>query len=587
MLKRACALLTAMVMMLSLSMTVSAKNYEDTWYYSTKYLDAFNYVSDNGYMIGTTETTFVPDGWMTRAMLVTILYSMAGKPECTNAIPFPDVKEDDWFYNPVRWAYAEGMTAGNGRGEFSPHSPILKQDAILILYKYAIYSEMEVRGDYGSGLLAEFLDAENISDYAVAAVKWAVEKDIFPAKSDTLLQPKSQLDRASMALLLAEYGENVEHIVYGRDDYSFNNSTAYFTEDYYYLADEHYQMFADNLDKMFVSHEWISDIFLESIMEKRTQEWTGSCYGMAITTILDKLGKIDFNGSFDSAAPTMHDVTIEKGGLVESAINYYYLTQFVPFPGEIPTPKKISDTAVLGELVEIAQQEKGLKMFCYTMSNGAGHTVVAYDIDEIEADVYRMQAYDNRDSRAALSMSNGPIDITIDIGNNSCTVHALSGDETVESVCLITDFTHFDLMDINAEESIRPPYGATDSKSGLEIFVVELSGDFLITNTEGKELICIDSELSGDMKVISHNVIYNGPDMPAQMVICVEVSDGYCYEALTEGMSTDLSLCNELGYAAIAGTNIKTVQIDSENRMEPAGTDMDYAITYRESEAEE
>ena len=568
MLKRICSLLIAVILMWNVPLTASAQTYKDTWAYSRTYLDAINYVSDNGYMIGIGNASFVPDGWMTRAMLVTILYSMAGKPECNNAIPFPDVKEDDWFYNPVRWAYEKGMTAGNGRGEFSPHSYILKQDAILILYKYAMYNNMtDVSMDYNLILSDMFADAESVSTYAMDAVAWAVKRDIYPIKNDMLV-PKAKLDRANMALLLTAYGENVEHIVYGRDDYSFCNSADFFTEDYYYLTEAHWEQFATNLQRVFGVHEWVADIYITSILEKRNQRWAGSCYGMALTTILDKKGKIDFNGSFDPLAANMHAVKIQEGSQVESAINYYYLTQFVPFAVQPPTPKKIAEQGVLEELVEISRQEQGLKLFCYTMPNGSAHAVVAYDIEKMAEDVYRIKAYDNRDSRAALGGSNSAINITVDIGENTCTVHSLSRDEEVTAACMITNFDVYDLMDINAEEYDQPTYGGPATEKVLEIFLVELSGDFRLTNAEGKVVVCNDMQLSGDLNVVSYNLIYNGPDQYAQMVICVEGSEGYCYEPLTEGMTTKLSLYNVLGSASVVGENIQKAYIDSENNVE-------------------
>ena len=82
-LKRIGAMLTALAMLLSLNLTAFAA-VEDTGYPDVAadacYADAVAYVRDNGLMSGTSETAFEPDGTMTRGMLVTTLYRLAGSP---------------------------------------------------------------------------------------------------------------------------------------------------------------------------------------------------------------------------------------------------------------------------------------------------------------------------------------------------------------------------------------------------------------------------------------------------------------------------------------------------------------------------
>ena len=142
-LRRTCSFILTMVLLFSVSITAMARSFEDVTDYSREYQDAISFVADNGYMVGVDEDSFLPEGKF-RGMVVTLLHNMAGKPECSNTIPFTDVTTSDWFYNGVRWAYANGLVSGNGVDKFAPNDNIKKQDATLILYKYAIYCGMDV-----------------------------------------------------------------------------------------------------------------------------------------------------------------------------------------------------------------------------------------------------------------------------------------------------------------------------------------------------------------------------------------------------------------------------------------------------------
>ena len=107
--KTAVAFILSIVMLLSCGVIADAAYFSDVSYNNVTNRDAVNYVTDNGYMAGTSTTQFSPNTNVNRAMVVTVLYSMAGKPTVTNSIPFTDVSSNAWYYNPVRWAYANGM----------------------------------------------------------------------------------------------------------------------------------------------------------------------------------------------------------------------------------------------------------------------------------------------------------------------------------------------------------------------------------------------------------------------------------------------------------------------------------------------
>ena len=76
------------------------------------YYDAVQQMADLGLFSGVNNYTFRPNGTMTRAMLVTVLYRLAGSPATSTATPFDDVSPSAYYAEGVAWAYAMGITTG-------------------------------------------------------------------------------------------------------------------------------------------------------------------------------------------------------------------------------------------------------------------------------------------------------------------------------------------------------------------------------------------------------------------------------------------------------------------------------------------
>lgn len=85
---------------------------------------------------GLTETTFGPMNTCTRGQVVAFLWRAAGNPEPTSANnPFNDVKESDYFYKPVLWAVENGIAAGTSSDAFSPNTTCSSAHIITFLYR--------------------------------------------------------------------------------------------------------------------------------------------------------------------------------------------------------------------------------------------------------------------------------------------------------------------------------------------------------------------------------------------------------------------------------------------------------------------
>ena len=89
-----------------------------------------------GLMTGTGNQAFSPDKPMTRAMLVTVLWRMAGSPAAQGNGGFTDLKAG-WYRQAAVWGAQNGIVAGTGAGTFSPDTPVTKEQAAALLVRFA------------------------------------------------------------------------------------------------------------------------------------------------------------------------------------------------------------------------------------------------------------------------------------------------------------------------------------------------------------------------------------------------------------------------------------------------------------------
>ncbi|MBR1931141.1 MAG: S-layer homology domain-containing protein [Lachnospiraceae bacterium] len=548
---------TAMAFVLALGMplNVQARYFSDVSAYSQEYKDAMSFVADNGYMNGTYTNMFSPASTMTRAMYVTVLYNMAGRPDVTNTIPFPDVASNAWYYDPVRWAYGVGLVSGSGNGNFSPNSAISKQDASLILYKYAVGNGLAVDKQDS---LDEYSDKNSVSSYALTAVKWAVAIGIYPNGDADTLTPTTSFPRANMAMMITRFGTNVEYIVFGRDNYQFANSSSVFSSTYYVEQEQFNKL------KNCILINWPNKAegLISQIEGKRNTTWKGSCYGMALTSILDKLGKIDLNGNFATDAKTMYDVQLQSGNEIESAINYYHLSQYIPMLRENSANYAEYEWGdQLQYAVDNLIENKGESLFLYQIEGVygypiGGHAIVAYDIKQTYDNLYEVSAYDNR-------YPDNLITIKIDTLQKTCYIYTPNGYEKACYVEVCNDFAAHDAIDIDDDLNVNTEYGVADDD--VEILYIDLNGDFEVNNAEGQSLMWSDCHLHGDMKIISSSLVINGSDVPSTLVLVVEPSENFTITSLMEGAELKVDIVDKNGYTSMEGVIDEEIHIDNLN----------------------
>ena len=157
-----------------------------------------DYALKAGLMNGMGDGKFDPDGSLTRAMLVTILYRAEGSPNVSGkANPFTDVKSGQWYTDAVIWAAHEGIVNGMTETTFAPNLKITREQIATILYRYAGSPQV-------SGNLYQFSDAFSVSTYAYDAMLWAVKESIITGMNGKLA-PKDNATRAQIAKILYRY----------------------------------------------------------------------------------------------------------------------------------------------------------------------------------------------------------------------------------------------------------------------------------------------------------------------------------------------------------------------------------------------
>lgn len=170
------------------------------WFY-----EAVRFLYEKGLSGGTSDTTFGPDATLTRAMLVTMLHRLEGKPAAP-ASGFTDVPNDTWYTDAVAWAAANDIVSGIGGGRFDPDAPITREQLAAILYRYARSKGYDTSLN---GTLDGFNDADKVSNWAHDALRWATGVGIVSGKGGGLLDPVGEATRAEVAAMLMRFCQKV------------------------------------------------------------------------------------------------------------------------------------------------------------------------------------------------------------------------------------------------------------------------------------------------------------------------------------------------------------------------------------------
>ena len=162
----------------------------DAWYYS--------YVmemAEADVIKGMTKTTFEPEGELTRAQAVTLLYRIAGEPKTEGTLSFTDVKADVWYADAVKWGEKTGVVNGMTKTTFEPEGKVTRAQFVTMLYRLAGKPEVKT----GS----TFTDVKD--GWYKDAVAWAEGVKIVNGMTATTFEPDGTCTRAQAAKILCVF----------------------------------------------------------------------------------------------------------------------------------------------------------------------------------------------------------------------------------------------------------------------------------------------------------------------------------------------------------------------------------------------
>lgn len=169
------------------------------------YHDGVHFCIANDLMTGTASDTFAPGMTTSRAMIVTILWRLEGKPVVNYAMSFEDVAADTWYTEAIRWAQANKIVSGYSDEAFGPNDVITREQLATILYRYEQYKGGGFTGAWM--IRMDYVDLADVSDWAYEAMCWMNMNSIVNGKPGKVLDPKGSATRAEAATMLYRYCE--------------------------------------------------------------------------------------------------------------------------------------------------------------------------------------------------------------------------------------------------------------------------------------------------------------------------------------------------------------------------------------------
>lgn len=160
-----------------------------------------DYVSVNGLMDGVGGGNFAPYASTNRAMVVTILWRLEGKPAAGDNT-FRDVPAGMWYTEAIGWAAANGIVTGYSADTFGPLDNVTREQMPVILYRYAGFKGYDVsqRAD-----LSRYGDNAKISAWAKEGLSWANAKGLISGMPDQTLAPQNTALRCQTAAILHRF----------------------------------------------------------------------------------------------------------------------------------------------------------------------------------------------------------------------------------------------------------------------------------------------------------------------------------------------------------------------------------------------
>lgn len=559
--------------------------------------DAINYMADNGYMAGTSTTHFSPTQNLTRAMFVAILYRYSGSAaKFLNS--FTDVPSGTYYYYAVGWAAHYNIVAGVTTTQFAPNNYVTREQALAFLYRYATkylgltYSK--------TASITGHADYNSVSNYARTSVSWAKAYNILQLGTNSSpINPKSSINRATAALYFTRYSYFADK-VYTRDKFSFANTGYDFASDSSMLISNAIQKrLYSCIDSYYGAGTPAALSNRDIVTEAISRKWNGSCAGMSLAVLLNKLGKIDFKGNFGNGAATMWNIASPKNNVsCESAINYYQVAYGVS--GQSYPRFNATLNAAGTAIVDASQVINGANSFIgYLNSWGPtiftygffedgehrGHAVIALSSTYDSATGrYNIKAIDpNQKGIATLTMRiipNSGVVINGNIALKDLTYYSNSAINFWNNFDIDGEYNIFsnlkqigavdDIATVNADSVSDKSYDYEDTATLMMPY-----SNFTIVNAAGEILECNNGAFSGNIEVLEWwYVPTNGV---SDLYVRVHTSDWFEYSTAGNADSY-FFVTSPQYYGGADGIGIQSIQVGTGSIVEVDGSDMEYML---------
>jgi len=155
------------------------------------------------YISGVGKEKFDPNGKLTRAALVQMLYNVFGGGEKSErTLAFADTTAGAWYHDAIAWAVDNGVVTGYNAHKFGPNDPISRQDITVIMARLAAGFKIELAGSDEAQNAKAFADDRSISQYAKNAVYQLYASAIISGKGNNKFDPLGYATRAEAAKIL-------------------------------------------------------------------------------------------------------------------------------------------------------------------------------------------------------------------------------------------------------------------------------------------------------------------------------------------------------------------------------------------------
>lgn len=166
-------------------------------HWARNYIESVSY---RGLFNGVSEKMFGPDKTMTRAMVITVLGRLDEVEKTGRTTEFTDVPKGAYYEEYVAWGLENKIVTGTSEDKFSPNKEITREEMAVMMANYVKYKKF----DYKLNELY-FSDADEISSWAVEAVKILNDLKIMQGNSNGSYQPKKVATRAEIATVFFNY----------------------------------------------------------------------------------------------------------------------------------------------------------------------------------------------------------------------------------------------------------------------------------------------------------------------------------------------------------------------------------------------